>query len=358
MNENSKIEMSFALVIALSLGVSGCGSSGSDSDNITSSATDIIVERGKVYDANVTDSSTPHQVAKQKEGKNIYTFAKTPKYPVVVNGGWIDVNDNGKMDTNDTKLDIEMKSYSNVVTPITTYIADDNKTYREQKLEELVTKLNSSGVGSDTNITVEDLQKVPSKAPKEVMVLSNATFKDMKEKNSSKVDVSSIMSQFETIYSALPSNANATSVEEQVMNTLKSESLVHKLTEQDISDHVSVDGNKSTADLSNVNVIHIYKNMDAKQASVTIAMYKDYPDFTSSSVSASASCKDYGFTQLISEKNLQGLNTKLYRITKDVVGSNNMVEFRNCYEYDYSKVEVYNGSTNMIMGYNLNNMTY
>ena len=59
--------------------LTGCGGGSSDSVPAgTSTAVDITVERGKVYDANVTDSSTPPKVATQNSGQNVYRFAKIP----------------------------------------------------------------------------------------------------------------------------------------------------------------------------------------------------------------------------------------------------------------------------------------
>lgn len=86
LKQSKKLGMSLALATLLSLGVSGCGGS-SDGASAGVTGVDVTVERGKVYDANVTDSSTPAQVASQKNGKNVYTFANAPTYPVVVTGG-------------------------------------------------------------------------------------------------------------------------------------------------------------------------------------------------------------------------------------------------------------------------------
>ena len=233
--QSIKIGMSLALATVLSLGVTGCGgSSDDDAAASVSSAVDVVVERGKVYDANVTDSSTPAQVATQKSRQNVYTFANTPVYPVVANGGWIDVNDDGVMDVNDTKLDIEMKSYSTSVTPVTTLIADANATLREQNLENLITKLNESGVGSDANVTAEDLLKVPSAAPRDVMIVSNAIFKDMKEQATVAPSLDDVMTQFGTIDGALSDGATAVEAEQAVIADLDSQSLVTKVAGSEI----------------------------------------------------------------------------------------------------------------------------
>jgi hypothetical protein len=229
-----KFGMSVALASLLSLGLTGCGI---DSDTAATgvTGTDVTVERGKVFDANVTDSSTPAQVATQKTRQNVYTFAKAPTYPIIVNGGWIDVNDNGLMDVNDTKLDIEMRSYTPVVTPVTTYIADANETLREQKLAELVAQLNTSGVGADANVTAEDLLKVPSVAPRDVMIVSNAIFKDMKEKATLTPAIADVMSQFGTIDGALAEGTTSVDAEQAVLAVLETTATVTKVTLAELS---------------------------------------------------------------------------------------------------------------------------
>ncbi|SFV66823.1 hypothetical protein MNB_SM-4-1252 [hydrothermal vent metagenome] len=233
--KTKQITMSVVLAGLISLSATGCGGGSGDSvAGALSSAVDVTVERGKVYDANVTDSSTPAQVATQKVSKNIYTFANEPVYPVLVNGGWIDVNDDGTMDVNDTVLDIEMKSYSTTVTPITTFTADANETIRTQKLEDLLARLNANGVGEDANLTLEDLLKVPSEAPKDVFVIANAIYKDMKENADALPDEDAVLSQFGTLYSALPLDAIAKDFEVLVVGDLVTAGNTKKVSNQDI----------------------------------------------------------------------------------------------------------------------------
>lgn len=196
-------KLSTSLTLLALLGFSACGGGSSSSGTATpSTATDVTVERGKVYDARVVDSSTPLQIATQKANMNIYTFAKKPVYPVSATGGWIDVNDDGKKDDKDINLDITLKSYSNVLTPVTTYIADANETVRENRLQGLKDRVNVSGIGSDINVTDDDLLGVPSDAQNfDFVLVVNAIYKDMKENggNLNSSDENSIMSQFGSI---------------------------------------------------------------------------------------------------------------------------------------------------------------
>lgn len=219
-------KLSYSLAILALLGFSACGGGGGGASSsiapTQSSATDVTVERGKVYGATVTDSSTPPQTAKEKANLNVYTFAKKPTYPVMATGGWIDVNGDGKKDAKDVDLDITLKSYSNTVTPVTTYIADANKTIRENRLKGLKDRLNANGVGVSTEITEEELLKVPSKVQNsDFSVLVNAIYKDMKEHggNLDNSNEDSILSQFDTV-KGLTLSTNPKEIEATVMSNL------------------------------------------------------------------------------------------------------------------------------------------
>jgi hypothetical protein len=159
MNNLKNIGLSFAVISALSLGLTGCGSSDTAATT-TSSGQDVEVERGPVLMATVKDADG--QIATYADAmKPVYHFRNKITYPVTVTGGYIDVNQDGKLDGNDTALDknITMKSFSNVVTPITTMasagLADGNTTGFEKKIQELA---DSFGV------SVTELKKRPSKA--------------------------------------------------------------------------------------------------------------------------------------------------------------------------------------------------
>ena len=91
----------------------GCGGGGSSSDGTSTNSgasglseesvtsTDVTVERGAVYNSVVTDANG--QIAIQKDGQNVYTFAITPVYPITVTGGVVDVDGNG-IDEGDIEL--------------------------------------------------------------------------------------------------------------------------------------------------------------------------------------------------------------------------------------------------------------
>lgn len=166
----------FFVIISLLFTFIGCGGGGGSEENSEPTAsepvsyTSIIVERGKVYDSTVTDSSGA--VASKSIGSNSYAFTTTLVYPIKANGGWIDVDDDGKLTSSDILLGFEMSSYSDFITPITTFISDEDSATRTSRLEMLSTI---------TNTSIESLLKVPSQSNKETILLTNAIFKTMLE---------------------------------------------------------------------------------------------------------------------------------------------------------------------------------
>lgn len=163
----SKISNITISLVSASLLFSGCG--GGSSGGTDTPTTSVEVERGKVYDSNVVDATG--KVATKTVGSNIYVFSGVPTYPITASGGWIDLDGDGEMTTSDIALDVNLTSYSNTVTPITTYIADTNPTIREQRLQELAQNLGT---------TTDNLLKVPSKGTKDTVIAANAIFKEMK----------------------------------------------------------------------------------------------------------------------------------------------------------------------------------
>jgi len=217
------VKKSLAVLSAISLLVSGCGdsSSSSSSTTTTSSAvatpTDVTVERGAVYEANVVDADG--NIAVQKQSQNIYTFEDTPTYPITVTGGWIDVDSDGKKTVSDVLLSLPMYSYSNIVTPVTTYIADANESIRDSRILELETNL---------GIDRSELMKLPSLSIQEAMLAQNAVYSQIvsSENNMSAIN----MNQLASLYSDLNTTASQSSdktatqlrvlIEEQVLNNL------------------------------------------------------------------------------------------------------------------------------------------
>jgi hypothetical protein len=198
-----------SLATVMVLGMSGCGSSDSSSTTPTTPAvpvttTDVTVERGPVYDANVTDAAG--QVAQQKAGLNVYSFTQTPAYPITVNGGWIDLDGDKIKSVNDMALNTTMQSYSNTVTPMTTFIADGNQTVREERIQTLLNAMNADGTNL---VTAEDLLKVASEAPQKVQMTINAVYAEMIQ-NPADINQNNILARI-NMYKNMNVDANMTS---------------------------------------------------------------------------------------------------------------------------------------------------
>jgi hypothetical protein len=74
--------------------LAGCGSA----SNTTSATTDIVVERGPMLYANVTDANGQRATM---QGNGLYRFETAPAYPVISYGGIIDMNRNNMVDEGD-----------------------------------------------------------------------------------------------------------------------------------------------------------------------------------------------------------------------------------------------------------------
>lgn len=224
--------LGISLAVATTLSFSGCGSS--DSTNPPAEeevSNDVTVERGATYDANVTDANG--QVGEQKNGQNIYTFATTPKFPITVKGGWIDVNGDGELDTNDTMLSTTMTSYSNNVTPITTYISDSNESTRNTKLQALA---------NITGVATTELKKVASKANTNAILTINALYQEMIDQNTTNVNINNV----QTTLSVLQNDVDLTGltdpkliaqkIEKKTMSNLLTKGKISALSMNDLDE--------------------------------------------------------------------------------------------------------------------------
>ncbi len=237
----------YSLSVIAALSFYGCGSSTSTNTSAIADASasveaaisavsgySVVVERGAVYDSNVTDANG--SVAVQvSDTNNTYVFANEPVFPVTAVGGWIDVDGDGNLTAADVALDINLTSYCNVITPTTTYIADENETIREQKLFALA---------QETNTTIEELLKAPSEATKKSIIVLNAVYEKLVERDNehshAPIAIEAILKRFTEIENNTNLDENATSlemalaVEEQTMFNLESQGLSKKLNSDDI----------------------------------------------------------------------------------------------------------------------------
>jgi hypothetical protein len=170
-----KMRCIFFVIFSLFLG--GCGASGGceNTTNQSSEPTFVVdgvdystvtVERGPVLFAKVVDANGTEAKNTNFGYSNTYSFSSLPKLPITASGGYIDINLDGKLDANDTKLDINLTSYTNIISPITTMI--ENNTTKRNYFMNLY----------DLNET-ELLQTIPSKNAKTI-ILNNGIFEAMK----------------------------------------------------------------------------------------------------------------------------------------------------------------------------------
>ena len=183
------------------------GSPPSIPSNLLTSGYRVVVERGAVLDSNVTDAdgNVAYQVS---DSNNTYIFEEQPVYPITAQGGWIDVDGDGNMTAADVALDINLTSYSDNITPTTTYCSDENETVRQEKLEELA---------AETNTTIDDLLEIPSEATKNSIIVLNAVYEKLIEKNNANsnapIAIQSILDRFTEIDNNTNLDENATSKE-------------------------------------------------------------------------------------------------------------------------------------------------
>ncbi len=228
---NGLILSTVTAAILVGCGGGGGSSSSSGTTTPTVTTTDVTVERGAVYGATVTDANG--QVATQKTGTNVYTFATTPVYPITASGGIIDIDNNG-VDEGDIELTTTLTSYSTVVTPITTYLGDvktDSGKAKLAKLKEI------SGITNENDL----ITKVASELSTEVLVLTNTLFDIMNDDDTTNDDFISDYdnSEFKTKFDELKTEADkytdkkeiAKSLEEKVVTNLG----LTKLTTEDLA---------------------------------------------------------------------------------------------------------------------------
>jgi len=306
MNKNI---LSIAVIATLGLGLSGCGGGGGGSDetsNNTKTPTDVTVERGKIYDATVTDSSTSVQTAIAKTNKNVYTFEDTPTYPIKVNGGWIDLNDNGIKDTDDMPLEFELLSDTNIVTPVTTYLAHFDESSRSIEMQKLMDAIDT---------TESDLLSAPSESSTNAILLQNAIYQVIEEKSNTNLtsnfeDIENYFDEFKIFFEQSGSQAGeqtseniAKWVENQIVDGLVNNGLITKFTESDISGNIDDPDSDIDNEINKSDILLTINSIAATNAEDEIPTDK-------------RSCEEFGYAtyQGSSNRNVEGevLEYKIY----------------------------------------------
>ena len=225
----------------------GCGGGGGSSSSpttstatpvTTSTVTPVTIERGPLLGATVKDANGTAPIS---INGNVYTFSTVPVYPITATGGYIDLDADGLITTADVAFTGVLKSYSNVITPITTYIATGTTdAERIAKLAELKAKL--TGTVSDDDL----LKKVPSETSGDIIALTNAIYDsysvlfDADTTNDDITSVTTLDKDLETYRSTITKSGTgltpkqlAKLVEEDLMNL----NGISKLTENEVNEH-------------------------------------------------------------------------------------------------------------------------
>ena len=147
--------------------LSGCGSSSGDTSLDTQ--TDITIERGPILGAYVIDNDGKRAF---NLGDGNYRFQSTPSYPIIAYGGYIDVNRDNIIDTNDTELNIPLSLHDNSSKKLTipTTIAQN-----EELKNELLTTY---------GLSEEELYNLTPSESIEISAISDEIFKFCIENNS------------------------------------------------------------------------------------------------------------------------------------------------------------------------------
>ncbi len=165
--------MSLAVATVL---LTGCGGASKSTTSLTgdtatsaTSSNTIKVQRGPILGAKVVD--VKGKMATQTAAGE-YTFASAPSYPILVTGGVIDMDRNGKISLGDVVNDMNLSTVKgDVVTLLTTLAANAN------------TKAEIDTLVNDLNLTQSDLySKIPTDS-KKIEAISNVIYKYVKENN-------------------------------------------------------------------------------------------------------------------------------------------------------------------------------
>lgn len=209
----------------------GCGSGNGENN------TEVVVERGAVFNAVVTDSSTPPKIAKSKGKSNTYIFKGDIKFPIEVKANtegiptFIDVNGNGEADENDTQLTQTLQSCLPKVTMISTLVA------KETKCDESKVDKKYESLAKDLNISVDDLKELPSKTQSaKAIKLNNAIYLAYNEDKNATLDKDKLAENLKKVDEILQKNdINSSKADpEKIEKAILEDTNTSKINKEDI----------------------------------------------------------------------------------------------------------------------------
>lgn len=123
----------------------GCGG-GSSTASPTASSTSVPVTKGTLINATAKDANGNIGTQVMENGKhtNKYSFTGDIAYPITVTDGTVDADNSGTITAGDYAFTGKLTSYSNVVTPITTYLGNPESVNYQTKLDKLKTLSDST----------------------------------------------------------------------------------------------------------------------------------------------------------------------------------------------------------------------
>ncbi len=166
-----------------------CG--GGDDEKKVKHPTTVKVERGPVLNAQVQDAKGNLAIA--KKGTNEYTFEDIPFYPIISKGGFVDLDGDGVQTHKDLPLKgIVLKSYSEVITPITTFLSQYTTKEKREEIEKMLKK--NLNLNEDFSIS----KSLPSKLSIKEVLLNNAIYKSYLENTeNAKLEFEQIKAQYD-----------------------------------------------------------------------------------------------------------------------------------------------------------------
>lgn len=190
-----------SIFLFILINIFGCGGESRPTERLINDCILVEVERGAVFHATVKDANGI--VARDYNNSNVYIFDTLPTYPLSVSNGII------YLDNNLSKrvlLDINMSSYTNTITPITTILAESNTTKKAFLEGELF---------SNFGLSKEQLYSIPSRVQNTNMaILTNFLYKKAKETNSTLSELynfdnhDELKVQFDSFKQTIESNPN------------------------------------------------------------------------------------------------------------------------------------------------------
>lgn len=169
------------VLLTILLFLNACGNSSLEKKT----SHNITVERGPVFNAYIEDNKGNVAI---NNNSNLYTFKEEIAYPITLKlknnfNTFIDLDNDYVYSKGDKILDIQMKSYSKIITPITTYIANRVENSSSNLILENKIKEEYELLEKRLNISSKELNILPSQMiNKNTILLTNSIYFLIKEK--------------------------------------------------------------------------------------------------------------------------------------------------------------------------------